>query len=587
LYLKARNTYRPVTLKRRRAAVRSYSTSSTSSASASLPIAKAPSASNGTSSTAPRSPSASSHPYHYPHPHPHPHHHHPNLPSSPTHPHPHSHPPYPYGGGYPPPLPPPPPPSSHAPAPYPYHGAATAPSVGHPHHAYHRYPAPSTADAMPTPPSAYSHPPAPTPPSHRHHAPSYPHHPPHDPSSAPYPPPPPPPTNPNGTYICHAATLGEFREFMWKHFCHHIVGLAIPVTTPSNERTFALAAGFPTIQHFNEFLSFRFNQRTQKLDPTTPTPAQEAATQARIARYRAGMPPPNPGRADVSQEQAPQRERGRGRGRAGSVNPVGATLDTAAVAATAAPAAAASAEGPVNAAAADEDYWTQESFEFYAFKDIPPKIEVTIVKYGWAITTASDFSLLAAAVAPAPEPTDRSGAPTEDRIAAVVQRLKEYHSSLWAGAEMSWRMWATLILRMPPAVQAAATISAPPTELIHLFGPAPAERHITALRQESSLALEQSIHQLHWLNELKANLDEFKGEVEDIADRLRGVNNRFEAFYDKTTRILELHIMRASTHRYAMEAVQRRLPAQDLAPGLTTSFIDSIPNHPDIDHMIE
>jgi hypothetical protein len=115
-------------------------------------------------------------------------------------------------------------------------------------------------------------------------------------------------------------------------------------------------------------------------------------------------------------------------------------------------------------------------------------LSLVLYKYGMALATQAQFTAFESAVL-RPQQVDRAGEAAEEAHQEMVQRLRDFHGGVYAGAAINWRIWAAAILAMPRPQQANAIEQPPPANLIRMFSRAPgnAEQRMEQMRQTTVL----------------------------------------------------------------------------------------------------
>ena len=112
---------------------------------------------------------------------------------------------------------------------------------------------------------------------------------------------------------------------------------------------------------------------------------------------------------------------------------------------------------------------TKLNDEFSVNGKAPTPLEVIVYEYGHENSSKKIYDEIESRVA-AGSGIDRSGASSFDTKRALIQKLKEYHSSRWNSPhEANWMAWAAYILQHRSSEQDEKVKEGPPPHLIHLF----------------------------------------------------------------------------------------------------------------------
>ncbi|KAJ8552254.1 hypothetical protein ON010_g10292 [Phytophthora cinnamomi] len=94
------------------------------------------------------------------------------------------------------------------------------------------------------------------------------------------------------------------------------------------------------------------------------------------------------------------------------------------------------------------DPWTREKGRRYLSKNKDESVLFSVYKYGNEISTVSQLAEFEEQCI-GPAATDRGGAATEELHQLMITTLKEKWGSTFTAHDMSWRLWASLILKKP------------------------------------------------------------------------------------------------------------------------------------------
>ncbi|KAK1929638.1 hypothetical protein P3T76_014855 [Phytophthora citrophthora] len=100
---------------------------------------------------------------------------------------------------------------------------------------------------------------------------------------------------------------------------------------------------------------------------------------------------------------------------------------------------------------------------------------LSVYKYGNEISTVghlADFEDQCVG----PAATDRGGAATEDLHQLMIGSLKEKWSATFTSQDISWRLWASFVLKKPRPQHEREIVKGPPPNLVAQFRPASNKR---------------------------------------------------------------------------------------------------------------
>lgn len=154
-------------------------------------------------------------------------------------------------------------------------------------------------------------------------------------------------------------------------------------------------------------------------------------------------------------------------------------------------------------------------------------VHLYVYVYSKAISSLAIFKKVKKALLD-PEQTDRSGAAAIVEIQEVVQRLKEIHKYNYAGAAISWTMWANKILASESHLRDGLMHSPPPGSLIELFTRAPdhADNILRNVRSNVSIGVSMNRANVQHLREIRATLDDFGALLGNLNLRFQELDSR-------------------------------------------------------------
>lgn len=150
-------------------------------------------------------------------------------------------------------------------------------------------------------------------------------------------------------------------------------------------------------------------------------------------------------------------------------------------------------------------------------------VTLMIYHYGLAIARQVEFDEFTEACI-RPDHTDRSGAAAEPSVKEMAIRLQDQWRDTYQAPTVTWRMWATDVMRSNPrAMWDAAIARGPPSSIQHLFQPAmlPEQQQLDSLSEMVMLAME-------CVNASIADARRLRSYVDALADYLTSHEERLE-----------------------------------------------------------
>uniref|UniRef100_A0A336MPG1 CSON003720 protein n=1 Tax=Culicoides sonorensis TaxID=179676 RepID=A0A336MPG1_CULSO len=170
--------------------------------------------------------------------------------------------------------------------------------------------------------------------------------------------------------------------------------------------------------------------------------------------------------------------------------------------------------------------------------------------------------------------TDKAGAPSNEEVETLVDRLKEVHKLHYTAPHITWRVWAEFILKKKPEEHEDLVHQAPPYKIIDLFKSAGvnADKELASLRQDTSVA--QGISE---------------GTAADIDGLIQSFECVLEARKIKTA-AEDVHYQKLKAFKIKMNAQtetlqlvnQRNKPQEN---DLSFEYFENIGDQDDVDHV--
>jgi hypothetical protein len=205
------------------------------------------------------------------------------------------------------------------------------------------------------------------------------------------------------------------------------------------------------------------------------------------------------------------------------------------------------------------DPWTSAKDRRYLQKNQNESVLLSVYKYGNEISTIgqhADFEDQCIG----PAATDRGGAATEELHQLMMSSLKEKWGATFTAQDMSWRLWASLILKKPRPQHEREIVKGPPPNLVSQFRPASnsSDQHLQRVQRSVKMA--------------KKVVQGMQAKVKHFAQTVQVLQNAIVSM----DQMLENHLD-------VIEAMGEDVVIQPDSMDVT-SALATIPNQEDVDH---
>ncbi|POM72964.1 Hypothetical protein PHPALM_10239 [Phytophthora palmivora] len=205
------------------------------------------------------------------------------------------------------------------------------------------------------------------------------------------------------------------------------------------------------------------------------------------------------------------------------------------------------------------DPWSSVKDRRYLSKNKDESVVLSAYKYGNEISTVGQFAEFEDQCI-GPAATDRGGAATEELHQFMITTLKEKWSSTVTAQEMSWRLWASLILKKPRPQHDREIAKGPPPNLVAQFRSAAngSDQHLQRLQRSVTMAKKV-------VESMQAKIKHFEQSVQVLQTAIVSMNEML---------VNQLDVIEAMGEDVV-------IPPDSID---ATSALAAIPNQEDVDH---
>ncbi|KAE9032814.1 hypothetical protein PR003_g14967 [Phytophthora rubi] len=205
------------------------------------------------------------------------------------------------------------------------------------------------------------------------------------------------------------------------------------------------------------------------------------------------------------------------------------------------------------------DPWTSAKDRRYLSRNQHESVLLSVYKYGNEISTIgqlADFEDQCIG----PAATDRGGAATEELHQLMISLLKEKWGATLTAQDMSWRLWASLVLKKPRPQHEREIAKGPPSSLITQFKSASnaSDQHLQRVQRSVKMAKKV-------VQGMQAKVKHFEQTVQVLQTAIVSMNQMLE------------------NHLDVIEAMGEDVVIQPDSTEVMSALAD-IPNQEDVDH---
>ncbi|KAL3668411.1 hypothetical protein V7S43_006499 [Phytophthora oleae] len=168
------------------------------------------------------------------------------------------------------------------------------------------------------------------------------------------------------------------------------------------------------------------------------------------------------------------------------------------------------------------DPWTSAKNRRYLSKTQHETVLLFVYKYGNEISTVghlADFEDQCIG----PAATDRGGAATEELHQLMISSLKEKWGATFIAQDISWRMWASFVLKKPRPQHEREIAKGPPPNLVTQFRPASSASDQHLQRVQRSVKMAKKVVQ-----GMQAKIKHFEQTVQVLHTAIVSMNQMLE-----------------------------------------------------------
>ncbi|KAG6614943.1 feruloyl esterase B-2 [Phytophthora cinnamomi] len=205
------------------------------------------------------------------------------------------------------------------------------------------------------------------------------------------------------------------------------------------------------------------------------------------------------------------------------------------------------------------DPWTSAKDRRYLSKNKDESVLFSVYKYGNEISTVSQLAEFEKQCI-GPAATDRVGAAKEELHQLMITTLKEKWGSTFTAQDMSWRLWASLILKKTRPQHDREIAKGPPPNLVVQFRSAAnaSDQHLQRVQRSVKMAKKV-------VQGMQAKIKHFEQTVQVLQTAIVSMNQMLE------------------NHLDVIEAMGEDVVIQPDSVDVT-SALAAIPNQEDVDH---
>ncbi|KUF87692.1 feruloyl esterase B-2 [Phytophthora nicotianae] len=205
------------------------------------------------------------------------------------------------------------------------------------------------------------------------------------------------------------------------------------------------------------------------------------------------------------------------------------------------------------------DPWTSAKGRRYLMKNQHESVLLSVYKYGNEIAIIGqlrDFEDQCIG----PAAANRGGAAAEDLHQLMISSLKEKWGRRFTAQDMSWRLWASLVLKKPRPQHEREIAKGPPPNLVTQFRPASnaSDQHLQRVQHSVKMAKKA-------VQGMQAKINHFEQTVQVLQTAIVFMNQMLE------------------NHLDVIEAMGEDVEIQPDSIETTAALAD-IPNQEDVDH---
>ncbi|ETK96353.1 hypothetical protein L915_00885 [Phytophthora nicotianae] len=203
--------------------------------------------------------------------------------------------------------------------------------------------------------------------------------------------------------------------------------------------------------------------------------------------------------------------------------------------------------------------WTSAKDRKYLRKHKEEPAILSVYKYGNEISTVGQFADFEDQCI-GPAATDRGGAATEELHQLMITTLKEKWGATFSAQDMSWRLWASLVLKKPGPQHEREIAKGPPPNLVTQFRPASNSSDQHLQRVQRSVKMPKKVVQ-----GMQTKIQHFEQTVQVLQTAIVSMNQMLE------------------NHLDVIEAMGEDVVIQPDSTEVS-SVLAAIPNQENIDH---